>query len=463
MLFFGKPGTGKTMTAHAIAKQIGKNILNVDIPTFVEHGDAERFLPSLFREARLQNAVLFFDECEQLFGDRMFGNALMTMLLTELERFEGVAILATNAPQVLDPAMDRRILVKVRFPEPDRDARREIWAKHLPSTVPVAADLDLEALADRYELAGGYIKNAVLMAVAEAVHRQSQEITQEHLENAARQQLARPTEENKLAHPKVRLSQVVLAPALEAQVRELIDAARGRRTVLERWGIGAHLNYGKGLTALFHGPPGTGKTLCAEAVAGELNRPLLRASVPALLSKWVGETENRLEALFHEAKAHAAVLLLDEIDSLLFSRASSSHRWEMSTVNALLTLIEQFSGVLVMATNMPQTLDDALARRVTYRLAFALPDAAARERIWRTLLPASVPIDGELELGALARAFELSGGEIKNAVFKAAFRASRSGALSQSLLWSAAEDEHNAGEKRRPSIGFAARSQNERK
>ena len=80
------------MTAHAIARHMGKRVLNVDIPTFMEHHDAERFLPGLFREARLQDAILFFDECEVLFGDRRAGNVLMTLLLTEIERFEGVAV-----------------------------------------------------------------------------------------------------------------------------------------------------------------------------------------------------------------------------------------------------------------------------------------------------------------------------------------------------------------------------------
>ena len=96
----------------------------------------------------------------------------MTLLLTELESFEGVAILATNLPQKLDEALDRRILVKIEFPEPDRVRRAaEIWDKHLPDAAPMADDVDLDVLADRFEMTGGYIKNAVLMAVADTVYR----------------------------------------------------------------------------------------------------------------------------------------------------------------------------------------------------------------------------------------------------------------------------------------------------
>ena len=445
MLFFGKPGTGKTMTAHAVAATMGKRILNVDIPTFLEHSEAQRFLPGLFREARLQDAVLFFDECEVIFSSRRQGNALMTMLLTEIERFDGVAILATNLPQVLDEALDRRILVKVRFPEPDRQARLEIWRKHLPAAAPLGDDVDLDLLADRYEMSGGYIKNAILVAVAEAVHGNGEEpvIGMAHLEKAAREQLQRPCdEESDLVVPSARLTDVILPDGLSARVAELISAARNRRTVLERWGIGAHLTYGKGVSALLYGEPGTGKTLCAEAVANELHRRLLTASIPALVSKWVGETEMNLEALFREARVQGAVLFLDEADSLLMERGEGrASRHDDSVVNVLLKLVERHDGVVLLATNLPDRLDCALSRRLTYRLHFPLPDAELRSKIWRLLLPDSVPT-GELDFGGLGRRHDLSGGQIKNAVFKAAYRAAAGGGeLSQIILERAAKEE----------------------
>ena len=461
MLFYGEPGTGKTMTAHAIAEHMGKRVLNVDIPTFMEHHDADRFLPGLFREARLQNALLFFDECEVLFGDRRAGNVLMTLLLTEIERFEGVAILATNMPEALDAALERRILVKIRFPQPDRQARREIWARHLPDAAPRAEDVDLDALADRYEMTGGFIKNAVLSAVAAAVHDAGDApiITHRHLDDAARDQLRKPTSDDAspVVIPRVRLADVVLPAETRALIDELILAARTRRMVLERWGIGAHLTYGKGLSALFHGGPGTGKTLSAEAVAGELNRPLMLASIPALVSKWVGQTEKNLQSMFQDARAHGAVLFLDEADSLLAERGSgAASRHDDSAVNVLLTLIERFEGVVILATNMPDRLDTALGRRLTYRLRFPFPTAEARARIWAQLLPESAPREEPLDLDALARAHALTGGRIKNAVFKAAFRAaSAERGLLMADLDRAAREEVEADEDRKAGIGFS--------
>jgi SpoVK/Ycf46/Vps4 family AAA+-type ATPase len=197
------------------------------------------------------------------------------------------------------------------------------------------------------------------------------------------------------------------------------------------------------VAALFYGEPGTGKTLTAEAIAGELNRPLLVASIPAVLSKWVGQTESNLARLFERAQKQEAVLFLDEADSLLMERgAGRASRHDDAAVNVLLELIERHDGVTLLATNRPERLDRALARRLAYRLQFALPGAEERAAIWRGLLPDTVPVEGALDFVALGRVFELSGALIKNAVFKAAFRvASRGGTLTQAALEQAAAEE----------------------
>ena len=468
MLFHGQPGTGKTMTAHAVAHHLGLRVLTVDLPTFMEKSNAGEFLPGLFREARLQNALLFFDECETLFESRARGNVLMTILLTEIEKFEGVAILATNMPRRLDEALDRRILVRVAFPAPDREARRQIWRKHLPPALPLAKDVDLDMLADRFDLSGGYIKNAVLTAVADAVQTGGRrpKVTMAQLMAAAQAQAVRPLDndsEGGPVTPKARLADVMLPATLLTQVEELVDAARCRRTVLERWGVGSHLSHGKGVSALFHGEPGTGKTLCAEAVAGELNRPLLMASIPALLSKWIGESEQNVHRLFSRARSLGAVLFLDEADTLLMQRgngpAGGGSRHDASLVNVLLTELERHDGVVLLATNLPERLDAAVERRLTYRLDFPFPEAALRNAIWSRLLPPSVPVQGEIDFQRLGADHVLSGGLIKNAVFKCAFRAARKERpITQADLEQAAMEEGSTGlHPVRQAIGFGGR------
>ena len=445
ILMYGAPGTGKTMTAHGLADHLGKRVLAVDVPTLIEARDGDKLLPGLFREARQHDALLVFDECEVLFGSRLHGNAVMTLLLTELERFEGIAVLATNLPQMLDEALDRRILVKVRFGEPDSASRLDIWRHHLPPQVPLAADVDLAALAERFVLAGGYIKNAVLMAVADAVHSLPDNplIHQAMLERAARDQLHRPSlEREDLVYPKTRLADVILADGAQQQVAEVVAAARNRHIVLQHWGIGSHLTYGKGVVALLVGPPGTGKTLCAHAIAAELERPLRVVQAGTLRSKWVGETERNIVQLFKEARSEQSVVLIDEADGFLPDRDLAQHSFEVHETNALLVALEQHDGVVILATNRAAALDKALARRIGWTVFFAKPEARQRARIWQGLLPPTVPTAGPLDLAGLGLRYTLTGGEIKNAVLKAALRAAMAGQwLDQAQLEAAAMEE----------------------
>ncbi len=369
----------------------------------------------------------------------------MTLLLTEIERFEGVAILATNLPHMVDEALMRRLLVRVHFPEPDRDARAEIWRHHLPPRAEIGDDVDVDVLAGKHECTGGYIKNAILTAVAAAVQRdpESHRLTMQVLEDAIEDQLRLPTgDQHRVVRPTARLEDLVLPKALLCQVQELLDAARNRRLVLERWGIGRHLSRGRGVAALFHGEPGTGKTLCAEVVARELNRPLLICDLGELRSKWVGETEKNLTAIFQQARQQGAVLLFDEADALLTRRGEGhASRHDDSAVNLLLQLVERHEGVVLLTTNLVDRLDPALERRLAFRLRFPLPDAALRARIWRGLLPNTVPTGGPIDFDQLGRRYELSGGLILNAVLKAAQRAAGGqGLVSQALLEQSAEE-----------------------
>ena len=180
VLLCGPSGTGKTMTVNALARELGKRVLMVDFPSLTgkasrgDGGEVDADLRGLFREADMSNAMLFFDECEVVFRQREHGgDRLLNALLTEIERHEGIVFLATNRPFDLDEAMHRRISTVVEFRAPDAHCRRRIWATLLPPSGPirVAPGVDWAALSLKYELAGGFIKNAVVAALLRAIHR----------------------------------------------------------------------------------------------------------------------------------------------------------------------------------------------------------------------------------------------------------------------------------------------------
>ncbi len=433
LLFSGPPGTGKTLTAHAVAHRLGKRVLSVDIPTLMEHVDNMRLLPGLFREARLRGAVLFFDECETFFESRRRGNQLMTILLTELERFEGIAVMATNLPENLDEALFRRLLAHVRFEAPDARHREAIWRHHLPEEAPLHDDVDVASLGKRYRLTGGQIKNATLNAFARAftTHGSEGPIRMSDLERAARDQL-RPLsnkEDSVTAEwSEVLLDAVHLPAPIHAELQQFLTMAQEQHLIREEWGVARGETPAQ--VILLHGPPGTGKSYCARALAGELGRPLLRVAVGGLRSKYVGESEQTLTRLFRQAAKERAVLLLDEVDALVSTRGDqrAAHHDDVLT-STLLTLLDTHDGVVVMTTNRPQALDPALSRRIIWHLDVPLPDAPARLQIWRAMLPETAPLHPSLQLEQVARRHALSGGDIRTISIRAAAVAATTGTL----------------------------------
>lgn len=181
LLFSGLPGTGKTMTAQAVAHELGRKVAAVNYSDLVSKwvGDTEKNIVRLFREAESCGAVLVFDEADAIFHPRVdvatatdqSFNREVNVLLQELERFSGVLILTTNRPHGLDPAFERRITLRVTFPMPDVISREGIWRKHIPKKAPLAPDVDFGKLARAFEFAGGHIKNAVLRAAVSVARR----------------------------------------------------------------------------------------------------------------------------------------------------------------------------------------------------------------------------------------------------------------------------------------------------
>ncbi|MEZ4464298.1 MAG: ATP-binding protein [bacterium] len=173
-LFAGPPGTGKTMVAGILANALDREIYRVDVARLVSKwiGETEKNMARLFEAAERARAILFFDEADSLFGKRTevkgsndrFANMEVNDLLQRMERFEGIAILATNLHQSLDEAFRRRFRFIVHFEEPDAAERARLWSRMLPASAPQAGDLDFEALGRRFKLTGGHIKNAVVRA-----------------------------------------------------------------------------------------------------------------------------------------------------------------------------------------------------------------------------------------------------------------------------------------------------------
>jgi SpoVK/Ycf46/Vps4 family AAA+-type ATPase len=180
------------------------------------------------------------------------------------------------------------------------------------------------------------------------------------------------------------------------------------------------------LIALFTGSSGTGKTMAAELLAREQGVDLYKVDLSAVVSKYVGETEKNLSQVFSEAEDANAIIFFDEADALFGQRGevkAAQDRWANMEINYLLQRIEEYAGVVILASNLRQNIDDAFMRRIHVIVEFPFPDAEARYHIWRGMFPTDVERPPDAEIRDLAERFRLSGGSIKNVVVDSAFRA----------------------------------------
>jgi SpoVK/Ycf46/Vps4 family AAA+-type ATPase len=222
----------------------------------------------------------------------------------------------------------------------------------------------------------------------------------------------------------------VLPPRVLAALRELTTRARNRERVLSDWGMRPGGGRGGGVTALFAGDSGTGKTMSAEVIAGDLGLDLYTVNLATVVDKYVGETEKNLERIFVEAARVSAVLLFDEADAIFGKRSEvrdAHDRYANIESAYLLQRMETFDGLAILATNFRANLDDAFTRRLDLVVDFPVPDEPARLALWRTCLRPPVPVRADLELAGYARAFELSGGNIRSAAITAAYLAAARG------------------------------------
>ena len=214
------------------------------------------------------------------------------------------------------------------------------------------------------------------------------------------------------------------------------------------WQFNRHLA-GPGIAALFSGPPGTGKTLVAGIIARELGLELYRVDLAQIVSKWIGETEKHLEAVFAAAEVGHAMLLFDEADALFAKRTEvrgATEKYANLEVNYLLQRIESFAGVALLTTNLDGSLDPAFRRRLAAHVQFPHPEEEEREALWRGLIPRPAPLDEHVDLADLAAAYPyFAGAHIRNAATTAAFFAAAEGtAITQALLRRAADEEARA-------------------
>ncbi|MFI5456042.1 MAG: CDC48 family AAA ATPase [Isosphaerales bacterium] len=465
VLLHGPPGCGKTLIARAVAHETEAKFFAVNGPEIIHkfYGESEAHLRKIFEEAARQApSIIFLDEIDAIAPprERVVGDvekrvvAQLLALMDGLDRRRNVIVLAaTNLPNALDPALrrpgrfDREIAISI----PDREGRGEILVIHSRG-MPLAADVDLARLA---AITHGFVgadlealcREAAMLCLRRlmpAIDFSSGQIPYETLktlevrmadfEGALCEVEPSAIREVFVEIPNVGWEDVGGLEEIKKRLIESVEWPLLHAEVFARAGVRPP----KGI--LLTGPPGCGKTLLAKAVASQTQVNFISVKGPALLSKWVGESERGVRDVFRKAKQAApCIVFFDEIDTLVPTRGGGDSQVTERVIGQFLAEIdgvEELNGVLILgATNRPDILDPALLRpgRFDLHLEIPLPDLEGRKEIFRIGLRGK-PLAQDISIDALAGQTEgFNGAEIQAICTRAAWSAIREALSNQEI------------------------------
>ena len=439
VVFIGPDCLSQEAAAHLLAGRRGLRLLSLNLEIAMGTSGAEHnregldeILELALRDARMLGAGLFIQGWEACLED----GEPPVKYLADVCASPGMVILAGRSPWHAAGLGRERNLTWFEFPIPEYTQRRRLWQFYLERVgARLEGDQDLTSLAGQFQLTSGQIRDAVAFARDECLQFGTS-LAMSTSSNGELFAAARAYSNPRLASlarkiaPRYDWGDIILPVDQLRLLNEIVGTVRERPRVLDEWGIGQKLASSRGVTVLFAGAPGTGKTMAAEVMAAELGLDLYKIDLSTVISKYIGETEKNLERIFNEAEASNAILFFDEADALFGKRSEvrdSHDRYANIEISYLLQRMEAYNGVTILATNLRSNLDEAFTRRLQFAVDFPFPEEADRLRIWKTLFPADVPREGDIDLALLARRFKLAGGNIRNILVTAAYLAASDG------------------------------------
>jgi SpoVK/Ycf46/Vps4 family AAA+-type ATPase len=384
VLLYGPPGTGKTEFAKLISQLSGLELYEVDC--LDKEGNSlsgrERYRSLQVSQAFLKGrprAAILFDEVEDVFPP--IGQEIANLFQSEESRGSSVngkawvnqtleqnpvpTIWISNAISQIDPAYRRRFQFHLELANPPQRVRENIARKYLVE-LGVSEDF-IAKIAARKSITPAQIQSAARFArlTSRALEEPIEALVNRQLEHADKA-LGNTDDKTGFRTSVTHYDLSLLNIESRYSVDRMIDALRAKPKA----------------TMCFYGLPGTGKTALAEHIAKSIEKPLLIKRASDLMSKYVGETEQQMAAMFDEAKREGAVLLLDEADSFLQNRQMAVRSYEVSEVNEMLQGMERFEGIFICTTNLFDRIDEAALRRFSFKLKFQALKPEQREQMF---------------------------------------------------------------------------------
>ncbi|GHU57954.1 hypothetical protein FACS1894133_1810 [Clostridia bacterium] len=416
----GDYGRGKLFQIKNLIFSLHRKCLVVDF--FALSGSDDASFDTSIEDAAfiayLTNSFLCFRNLENKDDNETIRNSLIEEIEHVASRFDLEKIFILIRKPVQFNFKSRAAYVDM--PDINDDERLTLF-EHYLNEQSLPNDLSLREIASKFRFTPLQIHNA-----AEQI-KNYKEISTAEFHRCCYRQVTHNLD--KLAariSPQYTWDDIMLPDEQKRLIRHACDHIKYKHKVYCEWGFDDKISYGKGLSILFSGVPGTGKTMCAQIIAKHLNMEAYRVNISQIISKYIGETEKNLNALFKEARNSDCILFFDECDAL-FSKRSDVKDSHDKNANAevayLLQLIEEYDGVCILASNLLQNIDEAFMRRITYVVNFPFPEPETRKQIYIHMLPKQLPVSDDIDWDFIAGKFKLSGGHIKNIVLSAVFAA----------------------------------------
>lgn len=430
--FKGAAGAGKKYLAQALGDALGMEVLCIYGKRLLTRSPEERMeiLEEAVLKTVLAQQILYLDLC----GLCQEESGQIKQILVYLQDYTGRFLVGMDAAW-MEEIKTQGISYRICVDTPDADAQKRFWTYFMEeSRMQFEEDINLDQLVSLYDLTPQKIKDTLTCLMLSSPLRKCPNekeyrflISKKELEQEIQNQCSAVfgCYATRLESPFV-WEDLKLSKESQKLLQQACDRVRYRSVVHHTFGFGKKLSYGRGLSIVLYGPPGTGKTMTAQVLAKELGLSIYRIDLSQIGSKYIGETEKNLGAIFDAARFSNAVLFFDEADALFTKRtevSNSNDRHANAETAYLLQKIEEYSGVSILATNVMQNFDNAFKRRMTFMIPIEQPNEEERLLLWEHAFPKEAPLAKDISFALYAQVAELTGSGIKSAALSAAYRA----------------------------------------
>lgn len=421
----GGEKNGKKFLAGQTEKEFGNSVVFIDYSALKaqEIGIARKLIWYFYRECFFYQAIPCFHGLnETVCGNREAIEDFLYLCIYSYGHMVPRVYICTDENVDIASLLSFPVY-KLQLEAPDRNERITLWER-FAGEAGLETALDTAVISAKYKLSAGQIQ---LAAQYLRQRELSGDKVDERLIGTICNRILPPPSQGSIrrVYTEFTIDDLKLQPSQKQILYNICSHIWHRHKVFDTWNMESKYSYGTGVSCLFAGPPGTGKTMAAQIMSTMLELPLYRVDLSQVVDKYIGETEKKLEAIFNLAEKSNTILFFDEADSIFGKRSEvneAKDRYANTEVSYILQRIDEYDGIVILATNFKNNIDEAFMRRIRYVVEFVMPDMEMRREIWQGCFPKEVPTE-DIDFNYLARNFELSGGNIKNIVLNAVFLA----------------------------------------